>query len=453
MKIRELKEKRQGLIDENQLLIDIAEEEEKRDLTEVEAKDFDKRQSQIDELNKQIQEAEAEEKRAEERKAKMAEYKQRRAVGIHRDPEEQEKNEVKSFRFTKFIKDVVDAKQGRALTGFSAEMHQEAEKEAREHGGELEGHGIPEIVLRANTFEKLEKRDSTATTAGEGGNTIATELSTNWIDALRNNIMFVQAGANFMSGLKGDVAIPRQTALPSFTWSTENATATETNVTWDQVTLSPNRLNGFIDVSKQLITQSSLDVERILVNEMVQGAARAFDDAGMNGTGASNQPTGILNLAGTSDVPHGANGGAPTWALTVEYETDIANANALMGNMAFITNSKVRGKYKTVEKASGTGLFLWDDRTPSGPINGYPVIVSNAVPSDLVKGASGAVCSAMVLGNWSDMLIATWGGLDLLINPYTKGKEALIEIIVNMYGDLAYRHAESFALSEDILTT
>lgn len=437
MNLRELKEKRQALIDENQLLLDAATEADS--LTDTEASEFDKRTEAIEALNKTIS-----------RMEKMDEYKQNQrqagAVGIPQD-NHSEKKEVQKFRFVKYLR---EASEGR-LSGFNAEMHQEAEKESRELGTTISGYGIPAIALRVSRNE-TEKRDSTAGTAGEGGNTIATELDSSWISGLRNKIALVDAGAKFMTDLVGNVAIPRQTALPSFTWSTENAVATETNVTWDQVTLSPNRLNGFIDVSKQLLRQSSLDIERIIVDELTSGAARAFDDAGINGTGASNQPTGILALASTYSVVMGTNGLAPTWATTVEYETGVANNNALMGNLAYVTNAKVRGKMKNVEKASNTGLFLWDDRNAQTPINGYRAVISNAVPSNLTKGTSSGVCSAMVFGNWSDMMMATWGGLDLLIDPYTNGKSALVTVIVNMYADIAYRHPESFAVCEDILT-
>ena len=431
-----MKEARQGLIDKNQLLIDAATESDK--LTDNEAQEFDKRQAEIEEMDKTIA-----------RLAKMEEYKEKqeaRAVGIPQD-NQSEKKEVQNFRFVKFIK---EASEGR-LSGFNAEMHQEAESESRRTGTSISGFGIPAIALRTSRTNQ-EKRDSSAGVAGEGGNTIATELDTSWISALRNKIAMVDAGAVFMTDLEGNVAIPRQTAVPTFAWSTENATATEADITWDQVTLSPNRLNGFIDVSKQLLRQSSLDIERIIVDELTSGAARAFDDAGINGTGANNQPTGILALASTGAVVMGTNGLAPDWATTVQYETLVASSNALMGNLAYVTNAKVRGKMKNVEKASNTGLFLWDDRNAASPINGYKTVVSNSVPSNLTKGTSTGVCSAMIFGNWSDMMMATWGGLDLLINPYTKGKEALIEVIVNMYADIQYRHAESFAVSKDILT-
>lgn len=439
MNLRELKEKRQALIDENKKLMKIA-EKEKRELSEDEGVEFDLREEEVEKINVSIARAEKLEKYDEEEKRASV------AVGIPQD-NESEKKEVRKFSFLSFIR---EGSEGR-MSGFNAEMHQEAEAEASRNGKTLEGYGIPAIALRVSRKE-METRDSTATTTTEGGHTIATELETSWIGALRNSIALVDAGAIFMGDLVGDVAIPRQTSLPSFAWSTENATATETDVAWDQVTLSPNRLNGFIDVSKQLLRQSSLDIERIIVNELVTGAARAFDDAGINGTGASNQPTGILTLAGTGDVAIGTNGGNPTWAKVVEHETDVADANALMGNLAYVTNAKVRGIMKNVEKASSTGLFLWDDRNGASPINGYRAVISNAVPSNLTKGTSVGVCSAMIFGNWSEMLMATWGGLDLLINPYTKGKEALVEIIVNMYADIAYKHAASFSVCEDLTT-
>ena len=179
--------------------------------------------------------------------------------------------------------------------------------------------------------------------------------------------------------------------------------------------------------------------------------ALEIDRAALHGSGSSNQPTGVAATSGIGSVAGGTNGLAPAWSHIVALETEVAIDNADIGALMYVTNAKVRGKLKTVEKASSTGQFVWADGDT--PLNGYRSLTTNQVSSTLTKGTSSGVCSAIFFGNWSDLLIGMWGGLDLLVDPYTSSTTGTVRVTALQDVDVAVRHPESFAAMLDALTT
>lgn len=188
----------------------------------------------------------------------------------------------------------------------------------------------------------------------------------------------------------------------------------------------------------------------IVRNDLSRTHAVAVDTAAFIGSGSSNQPTGITATAGIGSYALGANGLAPTWAMAVGLETEVANDNAAFGKLAYVTNTKVRGKMKTVVRDAGSGLYLYDS---GDMVNGYKCYISNAIPSTLTKGSSSGVCSAMIFGNFDDLMILQWGGVDLVIDGVTLALNNQIQVVANGYYDIMVRRAESFAACLDILTT
>ena len=145
----------------------------------------------------------------------------------------------------------------------------------------------------------------------------------------------------------------------------------------------------------------------------------------------------------------GANGAAPTWAHIVELESDVAVLNALVDDMAYLTNAAVRGKLKTTSKVSGQNGFIWENGDT--PVNGYRAAVTNAVPSNLTKG-TGTNLSAIIFGNFRDLVIGMWGGLDLMVDPYTGSTAGTVRVLALQDVDVAVRYTESFATMVDALT-
>ena len=212
--------------------------------------------------------------------------------------------------------------------------------------------------------------------------------------------------------------------------------------------MTPHR-NAIIGAfSKDLLRQTSIDVEQIVWNKIQQAHAELLESAAIAGTGSSNQPTGILSTSGIGSVAIGNNGGPITWAKVVELETKVNAANGNRGKLAYLTNAKVIGDLKTIERASNTARFLLEgDR-----INGYPIEWTNLVPSNLTKGNSTSKCSAMVFGNFEDLYIGHWGGIDVVVDPFTLAENGDVRIVLNSWDDCVVAEPKSFAAVVDLTT-
>ena len=255
-------------------------------------------------------------------------------------------------------------------------------------------------------------------------------------------------GAQFLTGLVGKIAIPKQSGGATAYWVAESGAPTESQQTVAQVTMQARTVGAYTDISRQLLKQSSIDVEAFVQRDLATVLGLAIQQAAISGTGADNQPSGLLTLI-TPSVAGGTDGLAPTWAHIVELETDVSVANADIGSMAYLTNAKVRGKLKGTSKVSGQNGFVWE--SGNTPLNGYGAAVTNAVPSNLAKGA-GTNLSAMLFGNFADLLIGMWGGLDLMVDPYSGSTSGTVRVVALQDVDVAVRHAESFATMVDIIT-
>jgi HK97 family phage major capsid protein len=297
---------------------------------------------------------------------------------------------------------------------------------------------------------EVQRRDLNVTTATAGGNLVATELlGGSFIDALRNAMVIDRMGTRMLTGLVGNIAIPRLSGTGTAYWVAENTAPTESDQTIAQVTMSPKTVGAFTDISRRLLLQSSIDVEAMVQNDLATILGQAIQQAAINGSGASNQPSGILTRV-TASVIGGTNGAAPTWANIVALESDVAVANADVGTLGYLTNARVRGKLKTTSKVSGQNGFVWDDGDT--PMNGYRTAVTNAVPSNLVKGTSGSTCSAIVFGNFADLVIGMWGSLDLMVDPYTGSTAGTVRVVALQDVDVQLRNVVSFATMVDALT-
>ncbi len=300
-------------------------------------------------------------------------------------------------------------------------------------------------------------RDLTVGTANAGGNTVATELlGSSFIELLRNALVLDRMGVTMLRDLNGNIAIPSQTGAATHYWVAENSAPTESQQTFGQVTMTPKTIGAFTDYSRRLLLQSSIDIEAFVRADLAAVIALGILNGALNGSGTSNQPTGLLNAAGVGSVAMGTNGGAPTYNMAVDLETAVAVANADVGNLAFLTNARVRGVLrKTQVFASTNGQPVWTSGRERGvgELLGYDAYVTNAVPNDLTKGTSSGVCSAAAFGNWSDMLIGMWGGLDVMLDPYSGSTAGTKRVVALQDLDVALRRVVSFAVVKDITTT
>jgi len=366
---------------------------------------------------------------------------QRMDPSIGMDPKETQR-----YSFRKAILALDAARKGEHDAWKDAGLELEASRAVAQNlGKDPQGIFVPYDV-------QVAQRDLTVGTTTAGGYLKATELlPASFIELLRNKMMVRQAGATVLSGLVGDIAIPSQTGGATWYWVAESGDVTESNQTFGQVPMAPKTGGTFTDISRKLLKQSTPDVEMLVVNDLTAVAARGIDLAALHGTGSGNQPTGIAATSGIGAVAGGTNGAAPDWADIVDLETEVAVDNADVGRLNYMSNAKVRGKLKkTLVTATYGDQMIWPVNATE--INGYPWLTTNQVSSALTKGSSSGVCSAIFFGNWVDLFIAMWGGLDLLLDPYTGGLAGTLRVIVHQDIDIAVRHAQSFAAMLDALT-
>jgi HK97 family phage major capsid protein/HK97 family phage prohead protease len=298
---------------------------------------------------------------------------------------------------------------------------------------------------------EVQKRDLLVGTPTAGGNTVATDLlSGSFIDILRNAMVINRMGTRMMTGLVGQVAIPKQTGSATAYWVAENAAPTESQQSFGQVTMTPKTVGAWTDISRRLLLQSSIAVESLVQTDLATVLGLAIQQAAINGSGASNQPSGLMTLLTTPAVVGGTNGAAPTWAHVVALETAISSANADVGTLGYLTNAKVRGKLKSTEKfTTSNGQPIYE--AGNTPLNGYQTAITNAVPSNITKG-TGTNLSAMLFGNWADLMIGMWGSLDLMVDPYTGSTAGTVRVVALQDVDVAVRNLESFASFVDVIT-
>lgn len=341
---------------------------------------------------------------------------------------------ARKFSFAKFFREL--AADGK-LTGVEAEMSQLAKEEGSRSGITLKGIGIPSCVLNhSRAFEGM-----TAGAQADGGMTIATSLQ--YQEQLRKRLVLASAGAQYIGGLVGNIDVVEGKMITT-KWEGENIPAGKQKKEFSKRTLTPKRLAVLVPISKQLIIQSSWDVEQMILSDILNAHAEALEIAAINGSGIG-QPKGILNTDGIGGISIGENGGVPGFGTMVDLETAISLRNADLGSLAYLTNSKVRGFLKQTLKNQSVSGYIWE----SGEINGYKAFASNIMPSDITKG-TGTNLSAAIFGNFNDLLICQWGGLDIISDPYSLKSEGAIEIAMNAYHDVFLRREESFAAIKDI---
>jgi len=333
--------------------------------------------------------------------------------------------ESRSFSFLRAINYLANPtdRSARDAAAFEIEASDAA---AAKLGRQSRGITIPQDVLR---------RDLTVGAATAGGNLVATELDAgSFIDLLRNASALDQAGATVLTGLTGNVAIPRQSGAGTAYWVAESGSPTESQQTVDQVSLTPKTVAAFTDYSRRLMIQSSIDVENMVRSDLARVLALKIDLAGLYGTGSNGEPLGLKLTTGIGTENFAA--AIPTFAEVVALESDVATANALLGSPVYLMNAAMRGGLKTKAKDAGSGLFVME----GNEVNGYRGVLSNQVES-----------GDLWFGNFADLIIGYFSGLDLMVDPYTHSTSGTVRVVAMQDVDIAVRHPESFSRGNDTL--
>ena len=403
---------------------------EKRDFTPEETTEFDTLSRDIKALNKTIQveqKKEDEVKQKEEARAQIALHKMNNGQARKSD----EQKAYDSFSMIRVLKHLSKGGYADKMDGAEGDVYAAAEKEARESGLALSGFGLPSTMLRTG---------QDAATAATAGNLIATNLDSTLIPALRPKTILSQLGAMTMGGLVGNLDLPAGDGISTATWEGELDANANTDPSTRLVSLRPNRLAAKTVISKQLLIQSSFSVEAWVRSELENAVARAVDSAGIQGN--SGNIDGILGTSGVSDITFG---GAVTRAKLINLITKVAVENADVENMGFLMNPIIKGELQNLETDSGSGLFVMDR---ANELFGYKVGVSTLVPTNI-----SSTKTAVIFGNFADLIIGNWGGLDITVDPYTLADNSQIKVVINSFWDIKLKQPKSFAFGNDITWT
>jgi len=344
------------------------------------------------------------------------------------DVSDKDKKSLDKYSIRKAILKKAQAQNGEGkLDGIEGEMHQEAIREAKGTGREISGPGIPLMYL--NHRATLQ-----ATTDAAGGYTVA-EDTVSFIDSLKNTMATISAGATFMSGLVGDVKIPRLATDSVATWRTEGGVATQSDPTFEGPTLVPHRLTAYTVYSMQLLRQSTLDIDKIVSDTLSYSIANALEAAALEGDGTSQVPVGILNASNVNDAHHGSTSTLASWTNIVNMEKMVAADNALAAKMAYIMTTSAAAQLKITSADSVGGGYIWmQDPILGGTVNGYRALTTNVLTN-----------ASVLYGNWAELMFGQWGGIDLLINPYSRDTYAEVRVVIAGYFDVQLKHGQSFA--------
>ena len=295
-----------------------------------------------------------------------------------------------------------------------------SEAAAAKLGRASRGITIPNEVFR---------RDMQTSPDTAGGNLVAQELSSDFISLLKNASILAQTGSTILTGLSGNISIPRQGSQQTSYWVGEGSNVTESDMTIEQVNMTPRTIGAMTDISRKLLIQSSMDVESLVRNSLASSVALEIDRAALYGLGSSSEPLGLHNVTGIATENVGNDD--PSFADVVNMESDISVSNALTGSLAYVTRANIAGAMKVKTKDSGSGRFVNED----GVVNGYPLYVSNQIESGDIW-----------FGNWSELILGYWSGLDLQVDPYTGGASGNVRVRVLQDVDVAVKHPASFCL-------
>lgn len=340
--------------------------------------------------------------------------------------------EVRQFSIFRAIRalDPQATKEDREAAAFEFECSRAA---AQLYGKEAKGIIIPGDVLMDRAFGTGGNG-----TSGNGSAAIATNLLPgSFIDILRNRA-WVMKRARTMAGLVGNVDIPKQTSTSNVYWVGEGGAPTPGQPGLDQISFTPKTVGAYTDITRRLLKQSTPDAEAIVRDDIIKNMALGIDKVAIYGTGTEFQPKGLKNYTGINAVDF-ATASKPSYAELVQMETEIALDNADVDSMSYAFNAQVRGNLKTTLKFPGVNgsAAIWE---PGNTVNGYATDVSNQI-------ATGDV----FLGNWADLVIALWGGLELTIDPYALSTSGGLRLIALQDIDINLRRVESFCWGSDLV--
>lgn len=418
--VRKKKEKREQIHDTAIEIIEKA-KSEMRDLTEDEEKELVELRNQMEDEDKPKDETPTSEK--DEEKVEDTEDKEDTDSTDESDDEKDEEpvdeddnkennkrsnitTMKKEFRLVKAIRSIAN---NQPMDDVTMAVINAGKEETRKSGVNAEGQ------IQLPTEER-----ATVTVTAEGEDVVATDLF-DILTPLRAKNVLVNAGARFMGNLVGNVQVPIMSKANVF-WATETGSASDGAPSFTHKTLSPKRLTAYIDISKQMIAQDSIGVENAIRQDLVNAINSKLEETILgSAAGTATQPEGIFHAVTATSVAD--------FADVCDKEADVDDANVL-GECAYVMSNKAKSALRSMIKGTnGTGMVY-----ENGEVDG-----TKAYNTSNVTGTN------YVYGDFSNLAIGSWGGVDLTVDPYTKAADGQIRLVVNMFVDAVVLRPEAFA--------
>lgn len=391
---------------------------ELRDLTEDEAKEIDGIKEEIksiDEEEKEETTPEDTDENTDKEVVNEDEENKEDVEEVSEEKEENNKNNISNIRKTmnkdfRLIKAIRDVANNRSLDEVTKAVANAGAEEMRKSG--LSFGGQIQLPLESRTI----------TVQGEGGvhdDIIETEF-TNILEPLRAKNVLVEAGAKYLTNLVGDVQIPVMTKT-NVGWAGEIEEAVSGTPTFDHVTLSPKRLTAYIDLSKQFLVQDSLGAEQLIREDIVKALNAKLEETILSaGSGDTKTPEGIFNVVSATSVSG--------FSDVCEKEAELEDAN-VYGEKIYLMSNKAKAAFRVMAKSTKSTQLVMEN----GEIDG-----TKALNTSMIAGKN------YIYGDFSNLVIGQFGGIDLLVDPYTKAASGQVRIVINAYFDAKVVRPEAF---------
>ena len=355
----------------------------------------------------------------QEARAQFVEDAERRSLGtpVHKSVTDLENS-------ISIVEAIAAHAENRSLTGALAEYNQEQKRQGVQAKGVLIPHSL------------FEQRAAQTTTTAAG---IVPEdfRADQFVGLLRNSMVVRSLGARVLPNLRGDVVIPRQATTSTAQWLAEGDALTDSGLTFDSIGLTPKHVGAITELSRQLLQQSNPAIESLVRQDFIDVVSLAIDRALIHGDGLK-EPEGLLTAAtGTGTL------GAPTWAKVMTVLQGLAMKNITPN--AWLTHPEVATKLRSMLTIDGLPGWMLDD---NGRLAGIPVAISN----QLVKKAGTPATGRMIVGDFSEMIVGTWGSVDVVTNMYAEGpfSRGAVQVRILTTCDMVPRREDAFTVIDDI---
>jgi len=343
--------------------------------------------------------------------------------------------EVKRYSLMNVIRHLADPSDRATREAASFELDCSKAAEAKL------GRAAKGVVMPWDVMASTQARTQAAGTASAGGYLVDTQLLTgSFIDLVRNRSALLGLNVTTLTGLTGNVDIPKKTGNTTAYWVGEDVAVSETNIALGQISMTPKSLGGYVDITRRLMQQSSLDVEALVRADLAESIALAIDSSGIYGLGGSSALLGIKNITGvgtetlTSDAATNKSIGGVTYYFGnfsdyVNMETTVSVANLDVNSMFYVGNAHVRGALKQTLRNTNSEMFIWDNNE----VNGYGGRVSNQL-----------IGSNVLFGDFSQAIFGFWSGVDITVDPYTNSTKGTTRIVAFQDVDFGVRNPGAF---------